>query len=210
MMASTTRSGQTLNQLRAEIISIAKQKANKIMQEGSAKIAEIKQDLEQKRTLLQEKRLREITDELGKELVDVKKALDHDRASSVLHFKQETLDGVIEEIRSAFCQKMLDDPDYYYGTYLADNIKETLAMLSFKEYYISLNARDAHYVQKHDFLKQFGKKIIVRDEHFPDDDIGCIIGDRTSSIKVDRRLSKKIDSKENYLKTKLSPILFSE
>jgi vacuolar-type H+-ATPase subunit E/Vma4 len=199
-----------LNDLRSAILLDAKQRADKITREANATMVEVERNLEQKRSFLQGKWLEEISDALSKEIIDVKTELARDVASTILQFKQDMLDKAINDVRNRFYQKMVDDPDHYYRTYLAKLIAETLALVSFKEYYLTLNPRDARYVKDHDFLKQFGKKIIVRDEHFPEDDMGYIVGDKSGSIAIDQRLSKKLEENERYLKTKLSPILFSE
>ncbi len=180
------------------------------MREASATMAEIERDLEQKRSFLQGKRLAEISNALSAEIADVKITLSRDESSTILQFKQGMLDKVIKDMKERFYHMMVEDPEYYYHTYLAKMIADTLAMVSFKEYYLTLNPRDAKYITDHDFLKQFGKRFIVRDEHFPEDDIGFIVGDKLGSIKIDQRLSKKIEKNERFLKTKLSPILFSE
>ncbi len=199
-----------LNDLRSAILLDAKQKADRITRDASATMLEVERNLGQKRSFLQGKWLEEISEALSKEISDVKTALARDMANTILQFKQDMLDKVIKDVRDRFCQKMVDDPDHYYSTYLAKLIADTLALVSFKEYYLTLNPRDARYVKDHDFLKQFGKKIIVRDEHLPEDDLGCIVGEKAGSIVVDQRLSKKLEANERNLKTMLSPILFSE
>lgn len=209
-MESLSETNKSLKDLRAAILLDAKQRAAKIMQDASATMMEIERELEQRSNFLQGERLNEIFGELSEEIADVKTALARDKASTILQFKQEMLDKAIKDMKKRFCQKMVDDPDRYYHVYLANVITDSLAMVSFKEYYIIMNTRDAKYVKEHDFLQQFGKKILVSEEHFQEDDIGCIVMDRSGSIKIDQRLSKKVEANEQYLKMKLSSILFSE
>lgn len=200
---------QKLNRLEADIVREAKQKADKIMQDAKSSIENIKNALDEQRTFLQEHRFTQINEELEHELMDVKGELARSSASALLAYKQEMLGKIITEILSSFRQKMLQDADFYYKTYLTRLINETLDLVMFKEYYIMLNSRDKAYIKKHpDFLQGFQKKIHVMDETFSDDDIGCIIEDKQGNVKIDQRLSKKIESNERFLRTKLSPLLF--
>jgi vacuolar-type H+-ATPase subunit E/Vma4 len=200
---------QRLNRLRAIIDKEAKQKAEKIMQDGRTSIGEIKNDLEKQRKFLQENRLVEINEGLEHDITDVKSELSRDSSSAALQFKQDMLDKLIKQVVSSFQQKMTENSDFYYKTYLTKLINETLDIVTFKEYFLMVNGRDKAYIKKNpDFLKNFGKKLNLKEETFSDDDIGCIIEDKQGNVKIDQRLSKKIESNDRFLKTKLSPLLF--
>jgi vacuolar-type H+-ATPase subunit E/Vma4 len=119
------------------------------------------------------------------------------------------LDKLIKQVFSSFQQKMTENAEFYYKTYLTRLINETLDIVMFKEYYLTVNGKDKAYIKKNlDFLKNFNKKLILKEETFSDDDIGCIIEDKQGNVKIDQRLSKKIESNDRFLKTKLSPLLF--
>jgi vacuolar-type H+-ATPase subunit E/Vma4 len=200
---------QQLNRLRAIIVRESKQKAEKIMQDARVSIDEIKNDLEKQRKFLQENRLAEIAVGLEHDITDVKSELSRDSSSAVLKFKQDMLDKLIKQVVSSFQQKMTENADFYYKTYLTRLINETLDIVTFKEYYLMVNGRDKAYIKKNpDFLKGFNKKLNLKEETFSDDDIGCIVEDKQGNVKIDQRLSKKIESNDRFLKTKLSPQLF--
>jgi vacuolar-type H+-ATPase subunit E/Vma4 len=200
---------QKLNRLRAIIVKDAKQKAEKIMQDARVSIGEIKKDLENQRNFLQEKRLTEISVGLEHDISDIKSELARDSSSVILKFKQDMLDKIIRQVVLAFQQKMTKNAEVYYKTYLTTLINDTLNIVTFKEYYLTVNGKDKAYIKKNpDFLKSFNKKMILKDETISDDDIGCIIEDKQGNVRIDQRLSKKIESNERFLKTKLSPLLF--
>jgi vacuolar-type H+-ATPase subunit E/Vma4 len=204
-----SNTNQKLNRLRAHIVQEAKQKAEKIMQDARGSINEIKRDLETQRIFLQESRLGEIAEGLARDIVDVKSELARESSSAALKYKQDMLDKVIKQVVSSFQLKMSQNAQFYYKTYLTKLINDALDIVTFKEYYLMVNGKDKAYIKKNpDFLKSFSKKLILKEETISEDDIGCIIEDKQGNVKIDQRLSKKIESNDRFLKTKLSPVLF--
>jgi vacuolar-type H+-ATPase subunit E/Vma4 len=200
---------QKLNRLRTTLLQEAKQKAEKVMQDARVSTDEIKKDLDKQRKFLNENRLTEIAEGLDRDIMDVKSDLARENASASLRFKQDMLDKIIKEIVSTFQRKMTENAQFYYKTYLTKLINDTLDIVVFKEYILTVNAKDKAYIKKNpDFLKNFSKKLILKEESFSDDDIGCIIEDKQGNVRIDQRLSKKIGSYDRFLKTKLSPVLF--
>jgi len=199
-----------MERLRLQIIEEAKAEADRILKEARETVVSIKAEEKEKKVLVEDAQIKKISGTLDEELRDNEMLLEKERSRKVLQFKQDSLERVIDEAIKQFKEKMMTDQDYYYNTYLKDLIKSAVESTTFKESYLILNSRDKEYVQKYpNFLKNFKKKLTIKDNTFDDDDIGCIIQDVKSNIEFDNRLSKKVESRMEFMKTRISQVLFN-
>jgi len=198
-----------IEMLRIQIIEEAKIEADQILKEAQNTVERIKADAIEKKAFVEDTQIQKISNTLNDELRDNELFLEKERSRKILQFKQDSLDQVINEAIKQFKEKMMDNRDYYYNTYLKELIKISVESTTFKESYLVLNSRDKEYIKKHpNFLKNFKNKLIIKDETFDDDDMGCIIQDVKSNIEFDNRFSKKIEGRMDFIKTMISRILF--
>jgi len=195
--------------LRARVLEEAKKKADSLLKESRITASNLKHDATEIMNLTEINLMNKIKASLEEEFLDNKGVLEKEKVRKLLQFKQDTLDDVINTAISKFKKKLNDNPDFYYKTYLPGSIEAGIQNTVLKEYFLSVNKKDHKYIQDHlEYLKKFKKKIILTDEPFPDDDLGCIIHDKQSNVMFDNRLSKKIEMKIQYLKTRISQVLF--
>jgi vacuolar-type H+-ATPase subunit E/Vma4 len=207
----STKNTDLIEILRQEILQEAKMEADRILKEARETVAGIKEDAGEKKVFVEDVQIKKISNTLDEELHDNASFLEKERSRRILQFKQDSLDRVIIDALKQFKEKMVENPDYYYNTYLNELIRSSLENTTFKECYLMVNARDKEFIQENpDFLNNFNKKITLKDETFNDDDLGCIIQDKKSNIEFDNRLSKKIEGRIDFIKTRISLVLFQQ
>ncbi|MHA1369860.1 MAG: V-type ATP synthase subunit E family protein [Promethearchaeota archaeon] len=207
----TDKKETKLGFLRQQILEEAQLKAGDILAEAKAKVEAIKKNERDEIEYLNNEKLKNIKKEMERKYLDVKNSIEREKIKKVLEYKQEQLDALISEIVKRFKEKLSRDPEYYYNNYLSRQISDVLSQTSFKEYYLILNPKDNNYIKEHPkFLEKFNANIQLSDDLLPDNEIGCVMRDKSGNIGFDSTLSKKIEFHLNFIKMKLSEILFKE
>lgn len=195
--------------LRRHVLEDAKKDAEVILKDGQDSVDGIKTETDKARDYIENIQVKNKSNVLEEDLKDNAGSLEKQRARNLLQFKQDSLQQIINEAVDRFKNQLRENPEYYYDIYLRNLIQAALDSTVFKEYYLIVNQQDKEYIQEHpEYLEIFNKPIILKDETFSDEDIGCIFQDKESTIQFDNRLSKKIEARLSFLKTKISQLLF--
>ncbi|HME54502.1 MAG TPA: V-type ATP synthase subunit E family protein [Candidatus Lokiarchaeia archaeon] len=194
--------------LRRHVLEDAKKEAEIISKDGQDNVENIKIETDKTRDYIENIQIKNKSNTLEEDLKDNAGSLEKMRARKLLQFKQDSLHQVIDEAVTKFKNQLRENPEYYYSTYLRNLIQVALDSTVFKEYYLIVNQQDKEYIQDHpEYLETFNKPITLRDETF-EDDVGCIFQDKDFTIQFDNRLSKKVETRLSFLKTKISQVLF--
>ncbi|MHA1792189.1 MAG: V-type ATP synthase subunit E [Promethearchaeota archaeon] len=198
-----------LNLLKTRVLEDARNKAKKILKDAETLANEIKKKGEEQLKFYKDEYLKSLQEEHKNESLEKLNDFARKYAKAILKFKQKKLQELLQEIFMKYKEKLISDPNSYYESFLKKVIDESLQHASFSEYHLILNEKDKAYMKEHPkFLEKFGKKIVIRPESLPEDELGCIIEDKDGLVKFDNRLSKRLEIQFEVLKTKLSKILF--
>ena len=200
---------KNLDILREIIIDEAKQKAAEILNDARNLVQKINSEVEKEERFYQVTHARGFQDEIENELRNIKLSLERERKKKILSFKQEKLEKLLDEIIKTYKNQLATNMDFYYDKILRSQIENALKFTSFKKYYLIVNRKDHDYLMAHpEYLKSFSHEVILRDEILDDGEMGCIVEDEFSRMRLDNRFSKQIEINEDRLKMELSRILF--
>lgn len=200
---------QRLDRLREIVLNDAGQKVEKILHDANQAIEDIYKQTNHELDYLKNTHIKDLDKRLSEKLHNDKNELSRKYKKKKLKYKQNILSAIIKAIHDKITKKFQDDPEYYYDTYLTNLIKDSLEQTSFSEYNLILNEEDKKHIEDHsDFLDKFDKNLSLKRDTLPSGEFGCIIENRDGTVTFNNTLNKKIQSKEELLKTKLSPILF--
>ena len=200
---------QRLERLREIVLNDAGQKVEKILHESNQAIDEIYKQTNQELDYLKNTHLKDLDKKISEKLHNARNELSRKYKKKKLKYKQNILSAIIKAIHTEITKEFQEDPEYYYQTFLSELIKDATDQTSFRDYYLIVNEEDKQFIKDHPkYLEKFNKKISLKMDSLPPGEFGCIIENKDASVTFNNTLSKKIQAREEFLKTKLSPILF--